>query len=188
MRAEVRRKFAILGVGLAWALLAPGVSSATSFNPELWELTGGPTRKVYYWTLCTFEQYLAVRRPGDNWERNASAGNPRVLLHDAGTSVPPMAPPGTPLGLDLIPEIEGDDHQLADATWPVHTLIGDKIELVDNPAVNAVNERLRQEYIDDCVRGMRRWNQVIKRARIDFKFGLPHRAFHRALGSFASSP
>ena len=82
-------------------------------------------------------------------------------------------------------EIEGDDHVLADATWPVHTIVGDKIELVDHPAVNAVNERLRQEYIDDCMRGMRRWNQTIKRSKIDFKFGLPHRAFHRAIGSFA---
>ena len=112
MRAEVRRKFAILGVGLAWALLAPGVSNATSFNPELWELTGGPTRNVYSCTLCTFEQYLAAPLPGPNWERNASEGNPRLFLPDLGTNVPPMAPPGTPLSLDLVPEIEGDDHFL----------------------------------------------------------------------------
>ncbi len=112
MRAEVRRKFAILGVGLAWALLAPGVSNATSFNPELWELTGGPTRNVYSCTLCTFEQYLAAPLPGPNWDRNASEGNPRVFLPDAGTNVPPMAPPGTAMSLDLVPEIEGDDHFL----------------------------------------------------------------------------
>jgi benzoyl-CoA 2,3-dioxygenase component B len=81
--------------------------------------------------------------------------------------------------------IEDDDHVLADAIWPVHTVVGDKIELIEHPAVNAVNERLRQEYIDDCQRGMRRWNQAIKKAKIDFKFDLPHRAFHRAIGNFA---
>ena len=84
-------------------------------------------------------------------------------------------------------EIDGDDHVLADATWPVHTIVGDRIELVGHPAVNAVNERLRQEYIDDCLRGMQRWNQTIKRAKIDFEFGLPHRAFHRAIGNFADT-
>ena len=84
-------------------------------------------------------------------------------------------------------EIESDDHVLVDATWPVHTIVGNKIEMVDHPAVNAVNERLRQEYIDDCLRGMQRWNQTIKRANIDFKFCLPHRAFHRAIGNFGDA-
>ena len=32
---------------------------------------------------------------------------------------------------------------------------------------------------------MRRWNQAVKKAKIDFEFKLPHRAFHRAIGSFS---
>ena len=105
-----------------------------------------------------------ILRPLRRWVSTARAGDRRAAV---------------------TPQQQRLARKLADATWPVHTLVGDKIELVDNPAVNAVNERLRQEYIDDCVRGMRRWNQAIKRARIDFKSGLPHRAFHRAIGNFA---
>ncbi|MFP8875289.1 MAG: PEP-CTERM sorting domain-containing protein [Myxococcota bacterium] len=112
MRDKIRRKFAIFGVGLAWALLAAGVSNATSFNPELWEGTGGGTRNVYTCAECTFEQYLATPLPGANWSRNASEGNARLFLPDVGTNVPPIAPPGTPLSLDLVPEIEGDDYVL----------------------------------------------------------------------------
>ena len=77
------------------------------------------------------------------------------------------------------------DHQLTDATWAVNVIRGDKIVLDDLPAVNTVNERLRDEYIIDCGRGLGRWNRAVKKAKIDFKFKLPHRAFHRAIGSFA---
>ena len=48
-----------------------------------------------------------------------------------------------------------------------------------------VNERLREEYIKDCQRGLTRWNRNIKRAGIDFQFKLPHRAFNRRIGNFA---
>ena len=34
-------------------------------------------------------------------------------------------------------------------------------------------------------RGLARWNEVIKRHGIDFELTLPHRGFHRAIGSFA---
>jgi len=110
MRARIQTKQALVGVWLAWALLAASTANATSFNAELWEGTGGPTRNVYTCTLCTLEQFLAAPLPGPNWTRNTSQGNPRLFLPDAGTNVPPMAPPGTALSLDLVPEIEGDDH------------------------------------------------------------------------------
>ena len=78
-----------------------------------------------------------------------------------------------------------DDHRLTDAVLPVHVLDGDQIVLKDHPAMLAVNERLRQEYIDDCQRGLTRWNRAVKKAGIDFEFKLPHRAFHRRIGNFA---
>ena len=78
-----------------------------------------------------------------------------------------------------------DDHRLTDSMWPVHVLDGDQIVLKDHPAMLAVNERLRQEYIDDCQRGMTRWNRSVKKHGIDFEFTLPHRAFHRRIGNFA---
>ena len=49
-----------------------------------------------------------------------------------------------------------------------------------------MNERLRDDYIDDSQLGLRRWNKIIEDAGIDFRFSLPHRAFHREIGQFAS--
>ena len=78
-----------------------------------------------------------------------------------------------------------DDHRLLEGTSPVHVVKGDEIVLEEQPALNTVNERLREEYIKDCQRGMTRWNRNVKRAGIDFQFRLPHRAFNRRIGNFA---
>ncbi len=78
-----------------------------------------------------------------------------------------------------------DDHQLKDATYPVTALDGDRISAREEPALVALNERLRDDYIADCARGLARWNQVIERSGIGFELRLPHRAFHRAIGNFS---
>ena len=77
-----------------------------------------------------------------------------------------------------------DDHILRDATYPVFELAGDAIHEKREPSLNAINERLRDEYIADCQRGVDRWNKSIAKAGIDFEITLPHRAFHRAIGTF----
>jgi len=78
-----------------------------------------------------------------------------------------------------------DDHLLTDASYPILELLGDKIVEKREAALNAVNERLRDEYIVDCQRGVDRWNKSIKEAGIDFEIKLPHRAFHRGIGTFS---
>jgi benzoyl-CoA 2,3-dioxygenase component B len=80
---------------------------------------------------------------------------------------------------------KSDDHQLKDATYPVTSLEGDRIETRELAALTSLNERLRDDYIEDCQRGVNRWNQVLGRYEIDFELKLPHRAFHRAIGGFA---
>ena len=52
-------------------------------------------------------------------------------------------------------------------------------------ALTAINERLRDDYIADCQRGVHRWNKIIADAGIDFEIKLPHRGFHRQIGAFA---
>jgi benzoyl-CoA 2,3-dioxygenase component B len=79
-----------------------------------------------------------------------------------------------------------DDHQLKDATYVINEIAGDTIRLVDVPALTSINERLRDDYVTDCARGVARWNKLIQRAGIDFELKLPHRAFHRAIGNFSS--
>src|SRR5256886_9621451 len=80
-----------------------------------------------------------------------------------------------------------DDHRLADATYPVACLEGDRIITRDVPALTALNERLRDDYIADCQRGVDRWNRTIKEHGIDVELRLPHRGFHRAIGSFGEA-
>ncbi len=77
-----------------------------------------------------------------------------------------------------------DDHKLADQVYTVNQLAGDEIVTAEEPALLALNERLRDDYVEDCQRGVDRWNRVIKRAGVDFELTLPHRGFHRAIGEF----
>ncbi len=80
-----------------------------------------------------------------------------------------------------------DDHVLLDAKWPVETVEAGRLVTSLAPARNALNERLRQDYIDDCQRGVERWNGAIREAGIDFELRLPHHGFNRAVGTFAGA-
>jgi benzoyl-CoA 2,3-dioxygenase component B len=80
---------------------------------------------------------------------------------------------------------KSDDHRLKEATYPVSELDGDRIVVRDEPALVSLNERLRDDYVSDCQRGLARWNEVIRSHGIDFQLKLPHRGFHRAIGAFA---
>jgi len=79
-----------------------------------------------------------------------------------------------------------DDHLLSGSVYPVAEVRGDQVVLADQSALTAVNERLRDEYTRDCQRGLEKWNKIISEAGIDVRLTLPHRAFHRGIGSFSS--
>jgi benzoyl-CoA 2,3-epoxidase subunit B len=82
---------------------------------------------------------------------------------------------------------KADDHRLAEATYPVTQIDGDRIVTREEPALPALNERLRDDYIADCQRGVDRWNQIIRKHGVDAELRLPHRGFHRAIGTFAET-
>ena len=77
-----------------------------------------------------------------------------------------------------------DDHRLADSTYPVLKLVDGEIKRVDEPALTALNMRLRDDYTNDCAKGLLRWNKIISTVGIDFTVALPHVAFHRQIGEF----
>src|SRR6478736_5096972 len=77
-----------------------------------------------------------------------------------------------------------DDHRLQNSTYPVLKLVNGQIKRVDEPALTALNMRLRDDYTQDCVKGMLRWNKIISTAGYDFKLTLPNVAFHRQIGEF----
>ncbi len=81
-----------------------------------------------------------------------------------------------------------DDHRLHDVTWPVSVPEAGQIACRNAPALLAVNERLRDDYIADSQRGLDRWNRVIARHGWEQRLSLPHRGFHRRIGAFAGIP
>jgi benzoyl-CoA 2,3-dioxygenase component B len=77
-----------------------------------------------------------------------------------------------------------DDHRLENSTYPVLKFVNGEIKRVDEPALTAINMRLRDDYTADCQRGLDRWNKIIERIGTPFKFELPHVGFHRQIGEF----
>ncbi len=77
-----------------------------------------------------------------------------------------------------------DDHRLTDATYKVAKMVGGEIVMVDEPALTALNMRLRDDYTLDCAKGVERWNKIIDKTGVKFRLELPHTAFHRHIGEF----
>ncbi|MFZ1182717.1 MAG: benzoyl-CoA 2,3-epoxidase subunit BoxB [Pseudolabrys sp.] len=77
-----------------------------------------------------------------------------------------------------------DDHQLKSEVYPVLKLINGEVKRVDEPALTALNMRLRDDYTNDCNKGVARWNKIIEATGIKFELKLPHVAFHRHIGEF----
>jgi benzoyl-CoA 2,3-dioxygenase component B len=78
-----------------------------------------------------------------------------------------------------------DDHRLRDDSYPVMKLVDGELKLVDVPALNGLNARLRDDFMEDCLGGIRRWNKEIAGHDVDFEITLPHVAFNRDIGEFA---
>jgi len=78
-----------------------------------------------------------------------------------------------------------DDHQLREATYPVLNATSGQIVMEQAPALNALNERLRDDFIKDSNSGVNAWNKNLEERGIDFKFVVPHKAFNRQIGSLA---
>ena len=79
-----------------------------------------------------------------------------------------------------------DDHKLQRDTYDVKMVSEDQIVTEEMPALNAINMRLRDDYVKDASGGLTRWNKIMKRKNIDFEFRLPHEGFNRNIGVFAN--
>ncbi|HMU17888.1 MAG TPA: benzoyl-CoA 2,3-epoxidase subunit BoxB [Thauera aminoaromatica] len=78
-----------------------------------------------------------------------------------------------------------DDHQLRGQAYKVLQVDGDRLTEKEVPMLNALNEVLRDDYITDSKGGVNRWNKVIEKAGIPLRLTVPHKAFHRNIGSLA---
>ena len=77
-----------------------------------------------------------------------------------------------------------DDHVLTASFYAVPKLENGVIVEREEAALTVINERLRDDYIEDCEKGVARWNRTVGESGIDFTFRLPHRAFRRAIGQY----
>jgi len=77
-----------------------------------------------------------------------------------------------------------DDHVLTGASYAVQKLEDGAIGESEEAALSVINERLRDDYIEDCEKGIARWNRTIGENGISYSLRLPHRAFQRAIGQF----
>lgn len=78
-----------------------------------------------------------------------------------------------------------DDHQLRNETYRVLNVVNGNLVEKEVPMLNALNEVLRDDYIQDSVGGVGRWNKIIEKAGIPFRLTVPHKAFHRNIGALS---
>jgi benzoyl-CoA 2,3-dioxygenase component B len=80
-----------------------------------------------------------------------------------------------------------DDHLLTDAVYPVLEVRGGQLATVEAPALNALNERLRDDFIKDATAGAERWNRILQKQGVAFAFKVPHKAFNRKIGPWSAA-
>jgi len=78
-----------------------------------------------------------------------------------------------------------DDHVLEGREHYVLESENGKLVTRSVPMLNALNERLRDDYIADTIAGVGRWNKTIARAGARFELVVPHKAFNRQIGPLA---
>ena len=78
-----------------------------------------------------------------------------------------------------------DDHVLKDRSYQILNVVNGELGLQDAPMLNALNEVLRDDFIKDSIGGVERWNKVIDKAGIAYRLKVPHKAFHRKIGSLS---
>jgi benzoyl-CoA 2,3-dioxygenase component B len=66
-------------------------------------------------------------------------------------------------------------------------LVDGAIKRIDEPALTALNMRLRDDYTSDCENGIVRWNKIIETYGIGYRLSLPHVAFNRHIGEFRNA-
>ena len=82
-------------------------------------------------------------------------------------------------------EFIADDHALTGAVYPILEVGSDGLVKREAPALNALNERLRDDFVQDSVAGVDGWNTGLQKRGVDFRFTVPHKAFNRQIGLLA---
>jgi benzoyl-CoA 2,3-dioxygenase component B len=79
-----------------------------------------------------------------------------------------------------------EDHLAREQSYTVPVIEGGRLVDREVPLRNAMNEVLRDDYIADCERAVRKWNRTLEQAGLTYRFRLPSRRFHRHQGLYAA--
>jgi benzoyl-CoA 2,3-dioxygenase component B len=82
-------------------------------------------------------------------------------------------------------EAKWDEHRVVETTYKLETLVDGEVTPAEIPMRNAMNEVLRDWYVEDCQAGVTRWNKILERHGISDRLRLPDRKFNRGIGQFA---
>src|SRR5262245_7845750 len=80
------------------------------------------------------------------------------------------------------------DHKALDQTYAMSVLKEGAVADEQVPLRNAMNEVLRDQYVEDCQRGVDRWNKRLEEAGIADRLSLPSKRFYRHIGLYANLP
>jgi benzoyl-CoA 2,3-epoxidase subunit B len=75
-----------------------------------------------------------------------------------------------------------DDHQLHRGTRTIESVDGGQLIDREVGTLAAINATLRDDYSEDCSKGIDRWNRILSEVGAELR--LPHVGFHRAVGQF----
>jgi len=82
-------------------------------------------------------------------------------------------------------EMKNYDDHTGNGVKSIEMWDGEKLYTEDVPLRNAMNEVLREEYIEDNQKGVNYWNKLLQKHGTDFELSLPHRRFSRNIGMYA---
>jgi benzoyl-CoA 2,3-dioxygenase component B len=80
------------------------------------------------------------------------------------------------------------DHLALEGTYDMQVPEGGRLAAQAVPLRNAMNEVLRDAYVEDNQRGVDMWNKTLEEAGFKVSLSLPHRGFNRRIGLYAGLP
>jgi benzoyl-CoA 2,3-dioxygenase component B len=84
-------------------------------------------------------------------------------------------------------EAQYDDHKVLEGTYHMDVLENGKLVEKEIALRTAMNEVLRDNYIEDCQRAVDKWNRTLEKNGVAERLALPHRRFHRNQGIYSGT-
>ena len=75
-----------------------------------------------------------------------------------------------------------EEHLALEQFYTMPVIENGKMTTREVPLRNAMNEVLRDDYVEDSMKGLKRWNRSLKKAGLSDQLTVPDRKFHRHIG------